>query len=32
MKLEDLKAKKKSSVFRPNSMRRLSKIIEFTEM
>ena len=32
MKLEDLKANKKSCEFRPNPMRRLSKIIKFTEM
>ena len=32
MKLEDLKANKKSCEFRPNPMRQLSKTMEFTEM
>ena len=32
MKLEDLKANKKSCEFRPNPMKRLSKIMKFSEM
>ena len=32
MKVEDLKANKKSCEFRPNPMKRLSKTIKFTEM
>ena len=32
MKLEDLRANKKSYEFRPNPVRRLSKVMEFIEM